>query len=64
MLTWIGSDRVQLLYRNAKQMKRIVEAKYANLRFDEKLLDATELGFECSAVSSTCMFVGGADRTG
>jgi hypothetical protein len=44
----IGTDRVQLLYRNAKQMKKIVEAKYTGLRFDENVLGAKELGFECS----------------
>ena len=45
-----ASDRIQLLYRNAKQMKKIVEAKYTNLRYDEKVLDAKELGFECSSL--------------
>lgn len=44
----IGTDRVQHLYRNAKQMKKIVEAKYTGLRFDEEVLGAKELGFECS----------------
>ncbi|KAH8733139.1 alkaline-phosphatase-like protein, partial [Phaeosphaeriaceae sp. PMI808] len=43
----LGTDRVQLLYRNAKQMKRIVEAKYSSLRFDEKALNPTEMGFDC-----------------
>ncbi|KAF1915476.1 alkaline-phosphatase-like protein [Ampelomyces quisqualis] len=43
-----STDRVQLLYRNAKQMKKIVEAKYTGLRFDEHVLGAKELGFECS----------------
>ncbi|KAF1947054.1 alkaline phosphatase-like protein [Clathrospora elynae] len=43
-----SSDRVQLLYRNAKQMKKIVEAKYTSLRFDETVLESKEMGFECS----------------
>jgi ethanolaminephosphotransferase len=35
-------------------MKKIVEAKYTGLRFDEKVLAAKDMGFECSssAVSS------------
>jgi ethanolaminephosphotransferase len=51
----LGADRVQLLYRNAKQMKTIVEATYSGVRFDEKTLGSKELGFECSssAVGST-----------
>jgi ethanolaminephosphotransferase len=51
----LGADRVQLLYRNAKQMKTIVEATYSGVRFDEKTLGPKELGFECSssAVGST-----------
>ncbi|KAF1839033.1 GPI ethanolamine phosphate transferase 2 [Decorospora gaudefroyi] len=42
------SDGVQLLCRNAKQMKKIVEAKYTNLRFDEVVLSTKEMGFDCS----------------
>lgn len=30
-------DRIQLLYRNAKQMKEIVAAKYSSLKFEESL---------------------------
>ncbi|CAN9381830.1 unnamed protein product [Alternaria alternata] len=41
------SDRMQLLYRNAKQMKKIVEAKYTSLRFDEQPLTKDDLGFTC-----------------
>ncbi|KAI4654640.1 uncharacterized protein J4E79_008514 [Alternaria viburni] len=41
------SDRMQLLYRNAKQMKKIVEAKYTSLRFDEQPLTEDDLGFTC-----------------
>jgi ethanolaminephosphotransferase len=46
-----ATDPVQLLYRNAKQMKKIVEAKYSGLRFDEKVLESKEMGFECSSTS-------------
>lgn len=31
-------DRIQLLYRNAKQMKKIVAAKYNNMKFEESLV--------------------------
>ncbi|KAL5121785.1 major facilitator superfamily transporter protein, partial [Pleosporales sp. CAS-2024a] len=42
-----NAQRQQLLYRNALQMKKIVEAKYTNLRFDDTVLGAKEMGFEC-----------------
>ncbi|KAF2823709.1 alkaline phosphatase-like protein [Ophiobolus disseminans] len=42
------SDGARLLYWNAKQMKKIVEAKYSGLRFDEEVLGAKDMGFECS----------------
>lgn len=42
-----GNDRIQLLLRNAKQMKKIVEATYSNLNFVDKVLDAQEMGFDC-----------------
>ncbi|KAL7771790.1 hypothetical protein CFE70_001740 [Pyrenophora teres f. teres 0-1] len=48
-----ASDRAQLLYRNAKQMKKIVEAKYTNLRFDESVLSTKDMGFECSEASGS-----------
>ncbi|USP75789.1 GPI ethanolamine phosphate transferase 2 [Curvularia clavata] len=35
-------DRIQLLYRNAKQMKKIVAAKYSNLKFEESLVKSDE----------------------
>lgn len=41
-----GSDRIQLLLRNAKQMKRIVEATYPSLDFSNEGRDITE---ECSS---------------
>ncbi|KAG9196210.1 ethanolaminephosphotransferase [Alternaria panax] len=41
------SDRMQLLYRNAKQMKKIVEAKHTSLRFDEQVLTKDDLGLVC-----------------
>lgn len=50
-LTRTDEDQQQLLYRNAIQMKKIVEAKYSNLRFDETLLSPKEMGFECAKVS-------------
>ncbi|KNG45144.1 gpi ethanolamine phosphate transferase 2 [Stemphylium lycopersici] len=46
-------DRAQLLYRNAKQMKKIVAAKYTNLKFHESLPRGN--------VASEC--VGGTDVT-
>lgn len=46
-LTVVASDRVQLLYRNAKQIKKIVEATYTSLRFDDKVLETKEMGLEC-----------------
>ncbi|KAI1520980.1 GPI ethanolamine phosphate transferase 2 [Pyrenophora tritici-repentis] len=46
-----ASDRAQILYRNAKQMKKIVEAKYTNLRFDESVVSTKDMGFECSESS-------------
>ncbi|KAH7386805.1 alkaline-phosphatase-like protein [Phaeosphaeria sp. MPI-PUGE-AT-0046c] len=44
-----SNDRLQLVYRNAKQMKKIVEAKYTSLRFDEKPLGSKEVGFDCAS---------------
>ncbi|KAF2024881.1 alkaline phosphatase-like protein [Setomelanomma holmii] len=44
-----GTDRVQLLFRNAEQMKKIVEAKYTSLRFDSKVLTSEEMTFDCSS---------------
>ena len=35
-------DRTQLLYRNAKQMKEIVAAKYSNLKFEESLVKSDD----------------------
>lgn len=46
-----ASNRVQILYRNAKQIKKIVEAKYTNLRFDDKVLKTSDMGFECFSPS-------------
>lgn len=46
-LTVLGSDRVQLLYRNAKQMKRIVEAAYTDFSFEDRVVSSQELGFNC-----------------
>jgi ethanolaminephosphotransferase len=50
-LTCAGSDRVQLLYRNAKQVKKIVEATYTGLNFEDRVLASEEMGFECSEPS-------------
>lgn len=50
-LTCVGSDRVQLLYRNAKQVKKIVEATYTGLNFEDRVLASEEMGFECSETS-------------
>ncbi|KAH7348158.1 alkaline-phosphatase-like protein [Pyrenochaeta sp. MPI-SDFR-AT-0127] len=47
------SDRTQLLYRNAKQIKKIVEATYTSLRFDEKVLETKEMGLECFSPDET-----------
>jgi ethanolaminephosphotransferase len=33
-------------------MKKIVEAKYTGLRFDDKILDTKDIGFECSSTVS------------
>jgi ethanolaminephosphotransferase len=33
-------------------MKKIVEAKYTGLRFDEKITDTKDMGFECSSTVS------------
>jgi ethanolaminephosphotransferase len=41
---------MQLLYSNAKQMKKIVEAKHSSLRFDEDVLKAKDMGFDCSSI--------------
>ncbi|KAH7087763.1 alkaline-phosphatase-like protein [Paraphoma chrysanthemicola] len=43
-----GTDRARLLFQNALQMKKIVQAKYPTLRFDDKPLSAPELGFNCA----------------
>jgi ethanolaminephosphotransferase len=43
----VESDRTQLLYRNAKQIKKIVEAKYTSLRFDERVMTAEDMELEC-----------------
>ncbi|KAJ4367042.1 major facilitator super transporter protein [Neocucurbitaria cava] len=52
------STRAQILYRNAKQMKKIVEAKYTNLRFDDKVLETSDMGFECFLPSETSLTAG------
>ena len=52
---------MQLLYRNAKQMKKIVEAKYSNLRFDDQVLMAKEMGFECSEPNVSSQLGGDAE---
>ncbi len=49
VLTVVASDRVQLLLRNAMQMKHIVKATFSGLRFDNELLKTEELGFECTS---------------
>jgi ethanolaminephosphotransferase len=48
-LTKPGADRVQLLYRNAKQIKKIVEATYQGVGFDEKPLESGHLDSVCSS---------------
>jgi ethanolaminephosphotransferase len=48
MLILAGTDSVQLLYRNAQQVKKIVQAKYTTLRFDNTRLSPEEMGFGCS----------------
>ncbi|KAI8940891.1 hypothetical protein NX059_002151 [Plenodomus lindquistii] len=46
---WSSStDQVRLLHQNAKQMKKIVEATYSSLRFDDKVLSKGEMGVDCS----------------
>jgi ethanolaminephosphotransferase len=35
-------------------MKKIVEAKYTSLRFDEHVLGNKEVGFECSRSAVSC----------
>ncbi|KAH5565815.1 GPI ethanolamine phosphate transferase 2 [Parastagonospora nodorum] len=45
-------DRLQLLYRNAIQIKKIVQAKFSNLRFDEQTVIPKEMGFECGKAQS------------
>lgn len=47
MLTSAVEDRVQILYRNAKQIKKIVEATYTKLSFEDRVLQTDEMGFEC-----------------
>ncbi|KAF2847226.1 GPI ethanolamine phosphate transferas-like protein 2 [Plenodomus tracheiphilus IPT5] len=47
------ADRVRLLHQNAKQMKKIVEATYTGLRFDDELLSREEMGLECTGNDST-----------
>lgn len=55
VLTIVASDQTQLLYRNAKQMKKIVQATYKSLRFDDQVLTNKELGFNCDQeVSYAC----------
>ena len=49
MLTIVASDRVQLLFRNAMQMKNIVKATFSGLRFDNEVLKTEQLGFECAS---------------
>src|SRR5689334_11975352 len=45
-----ASDRIQLLLRNAKQMKKIVEATFPSLNFDDKVRDiSTECGGKVSS---------------
>jgi hypothetical protein len=55
-LTRVGSDRLQLVYRNARQMKKIVEAQYSGLYFDEGVIDAQGMGFECSPTVCVLIF--------
>ena len=47
LISIIGSDRIQLLLRNAEQIKRIVKATYPGLYFDN-----TRKGLECAKPSS------------
>ena len=51
MLTTTASDGIQLLYRNARQMKKIVEAKYASLSFPEKPLNDRETESACGSTN-------------
>ncbi|KAF2678961.1 alkaline phosphatase-like protein [Lentithecium fluviatile CBS 122367] len=44
-----GRDRIQLLLRNARQMKRIVDATYPSLNFDDGVKDIEK---ECSSPKS------------
>jgi hypothetical protein len=37
-------------------MKKIVEATYSGVKFDEKILESKELGFECSS-SAVCLVI-------
>ncbi|KAF2128574.1 GPI ethanolamine phosphate transferase 2 [Dothidotthia symphoricarpi CBS 119687] len=48
-------DRVQILYRNAKQIKKIVGATYTGMNFDDKVLGADELGFDCFSPGETSL---------
>lgn len=36
-------------------MKKIVEAKYTSLRFDEKTLGPNEMGFDCASAGVSCV---------
>ncbi|PSN71579.1 alkaline phosphatase-like protein [Corynespora cassiicola Philippines] len=49
------SDRIQLLLRNAKQMKRIVAATFPSLQWVDEVLETSDMGFDCfsSKVSLT-----------
>jgi hypothetical protein len=42
-----GEKRKLLLYRNARQIKKIVEAKYSGLSFDEGVLQPGKVKVDC-----------------
>lgn len=46
-LTTVGGDRKLLLFRNAMQIKKIVEAKYPSLSFDVGNMQPGKVRAEC-----------------
>jgi hypothetical protein len=49
-----ASDRVQLLYRNAKQMKKIVAATFPSPAFEDKVMNKAETGLDCMLDVEVC----------
>jgi ethanolaminephosphotransferase len=51
---WTERDRIQLLLRNAKQMKKIVAATYPSLDFGDEVWDMEYNQKQCSAPVLVC----------